>query len=100
MSATPVVSPEAAADLREIADYIAEDNPPAARRVVAELRRSIQRLGQTPGMGHRRDDLSREQVRFWPVGRYLVIYRSSGRAVEIIRVLHSARDVAALLSTL
>lgn len=97
MSARLVLSPEAAADLREIVDFIAEDNPAAARRFLAQLRAEMDRLAATPGIGHRREDLTGAPVLFWPVGRYLVIYRDSGQAVEVVRVLHGARDVAALL---
>lgn len=97
MSARLVLSPEAAADLREIVEFIAEENPAAARRHLAKLRAEMDRLVASPGIGHRREDLTSGPVLFWPVGRYLVLYRDTGQAVEVVRVLHGARDVAALL---
>lgn len=36
-------------------------------------------------------------VKFWPVFSYLVIYKPDARPLEVLRVLHAARDVAAVL---
>ncbi len=98
--ATLILSPEAAADLEEIAEYIASENVDAAIRVLAEIRKAMERLTDTPEIGHSREDLTSEPFRFWPVRRYLVIYRASPEAVEVSRVLHGARDVEAILSGL
>ena len=100
MSARFDLSLEAAADLREIADYIAEDDAAAARKFVRRLRETMQKIAEFPAMGHLRDDLASQPLRFWPVGRYVIVYRQAGeQPVEIVRVLHGARDLAALLST-
>lgn len=100
MSARFDLSLEAAADLREIADYIAEDDAAAARKFVRRLRETMQKIAEFPAMGHLRDDLAPQPLRFWPVGRYVIVYRQAAeQPVEIVRVLHGARDVAALLST-
>ena len=50
------LSAEAAADLTEIFDYIAEDSIAAAQRVRAGIHDQLKKLAQTPGMGHRRPD--------------------------------------------
>lgn len=68
-----ILSPEAAADLREIVDYVAAENAGAAMRVLAEIRKGMERLAETPGLGHVREDLTSEPLRFWPVLRYLII---------------------------
>jgi antitoxin ParD1/3/4/toxin ParE1/3/4 len=57
----------------------------------------MRRLAQTPGMGHLREDLADEPLRFWPVYSYLIIYRPETDPLEIVRVLHGARDVRAVL---
>lgn len=93
-----VLSPEAAADLEEIADFIASENVDAALRVLTEIRQAMERLTDAPEIGHPREDLTSEPFRFWPVRRYLVIYRASPEAVEVSRILHSARDVESILS--
>ena len=59
-----ILSPEARDDLLEIAEYIAQDSPRAARRVVKELEAAMERLARMPGIGHLREDLSEETLRF------------------------------------
>jgi plasmid stabilization system protein ParE len=53
-----VVTPEARADLIEIWNYIAEDSVDGADKVLARIYDAFARLGQTPGMGHHREDLA------------------------------------------
>lgn len=92
-----VLTPAARADLEEIVDFIREDNPDAARRVLRELRDSMRKLAGLPEMGHFRRDLCDEPLRFWSVYSYLIVYRPETRPLEILRVLHSARDVQSIL---
>lgn len=92
-----ILSPEAREDLDEIADYIARDSPKAARRVMEELKAAMVRLAQMPGIGHLREDLSDEPLRFWPVFSYLIIYRAERKPLQVVRVLHGARDVRSIL---
>ncbi len=61
------ISPEAAANISEIWDFIAEDNVAAAERVRQELQDAIRSLADTPGKGHLREDLTDKDVRFWRV---------------------------------
>ena len=93
-----VLSPEARDDLREIRDYIARDSSEAARRVLVELREAMRRLSEMPQMGHLREDLADEPLRFWPVHSYLIIYRPDRSPLEVVRVLSGYRDIAELLS--
>ncbi len=94
-----LIAPAARDDLNSIWDYYAVDcqNPDAADRVRDELFGAFDKLARTPGLGHFRSDLAREPLRFWKVRRYLVIYRSERRPLEIVRVLHAARDLEAIL---
>ena len=88
------LAPEARQDIKEIWSYIARDSVEAAARVRQEIRDNCRRLAQHPYIGHERNDLStREDVRFWPVYSYLIIYRPASRPLEILRVLHGERDV-------
>jgi antitoxin ParD1/3/4/toxin ParE1/3/4 len=50
-----------------------------------------------PGIGHLRPDLTDADGRFWPVFKYLVIYRPDTKPLEIVRVLHGRRDVERIL---
>ena len=55
-------------------------------------------LGDTPGAGHLREDLTDDALKFWSVYSYLVIYDPATRPIEIMRVIHGSREVSALLS--
>jgi addiction module RelE/StbE family toxin len=77
-------------DLHGIHDYVARDNPAAARRVVGAVREATEVLRAHPGFGRRgRIEGTRELV----VGRYpyIVAYRETPLAVEILAVVHSSR---------
>jgi plasmid stabilization system protein ParE len=85
-------------DLDEIWEYIAADNIDAADRWIGKLFDAFEALGQTPGMGHRREDLTVYPVLFWPVGAYLIIYRAEHRPIEIVAVTQGSRDIPAFLN--
>ena len=91
------LSPEAAQDIEAIWEYIARDSVRAARRVRQELLAACRRLAQHPGLGHRRDDLTTKPVLFFPVYAYLIIYNPASQPLEIVRVLHGARDIPSML---
>ena len=84
-------------DLEEIWEYIAADNIDAADRWMEKLFDAFEALGQTPGMGHRREDLTPYPVLFWPVGSYLIIYRAERPPIEIVAVTQGSRDIPAFL---
>jgi plasmid stabilization system protein ParE len=91
------LAPEAARDIREIWAYIAKDSIKAARRVRLEIVDACRRIARNPRVGHSREDLTDKPVLFWPVGSYLIIYNPARKPVEIVRVVHAARDVPSLL---
>lgn len=92
-----VLTPAARADLEAIHDFIFLDSPAAAARVRTELRSAMRRLAAHPGLGHLREDLADEPLRFWPVYSYLVIYRYETSPLQVVRILHASRDVRSLL---
>jgi plasmid stabilization system protein ParE len=59
-----ILSIEADLDLDGIWEYIAADNIDAADRWIEKLFEAFEALGQTPGMGHRREDLTSYPVCF------------------------------------
>ncbi|MBI1851113.1 MAG: type II toxin-antitoxin system RelE/ParE family toxin [Planctomycetes bacterium] len=95
-----LVSPEAEADLDSIHDFIAADDPDAARRVILEIRDAVRRLAEMPHLGHERKDITDQPVRFWPVYTYLIVYRPESRPLEIARVVSGYRNLAQHLSGL
>jgi toxin ParE1/3/4 len=85
------VSSRATADLDEIWLYIAQDNPDAADNFTRALFSRFSRLAAMPKMGRTREELS-PGLRSFAVGRYIIFYRLHEEGVEIVRVLHGARD--------
>jgi plasmid stabilization system protein ParE len=94
-----IIAPAARSDLDEIWEYYAIEvkNPDAADRIIDDVFKGFHKLAETPGMGHFRSDLAAEPLRFWRVRSYLIIYRSEKRPIEIVRVMHGARDAQAIL---
>ncbi|GLI91659.1 type II toxin-antitoxin system RelE/ParE family toxin [Methylocystis echinoides] len=87
------LSTEAQSDLHDIRRYLIRNAGPAsARHVVVEIRRALRIVGENPGIGHSREDLTDEPVKFWPVLSYLIVYDLARRPVGVARILHGARD--------
>jgi len=82
-------------DLAEIALRIAEDNPTAADHWLDSIDEHCRLLASMPEMGRRRPDLA-PRLRSLPVGNYIIFYRPLPSGIEVIRVLHGARDLPAL----
>lgn len=91
------ISTPARRDLIEIRNFIAKGNRAAARKVLAQIQAACRMLAKRPQLGHLRTDLASEPLRFWPVHSYLIIYRPNSKPIEIVRVLHGARDLSAIL---
>ena len=87
-------TPRAQADLESHLDYIARDRPGAVVIGSESPGKRCRTLAENPGWGRQREDL-RPGLRSPPFGRYLNSYRMTARNVEIVRVLHAARDIAA-----
>jgi toxin ParE1/3/4 len=85
------VSARAGADLDEIWLYIAQNNPDAADKLIAELASRFPKLASMPLMGRLREELS-SGLRSFTVGKYIVFYRRNKDGVDIVRVLHGARN--------
>lgn len=79
-------------DLLSIWRYIASDNPEAATRVLHGSDEKCALLGGNPKLGPARPDLAPE-MRYFTVGNYLILYREVPDGVEIVRVVHGARDL-------
>jgi len=92
-----VLSAEALQDLQDIWDFIAVDNVRAADKLEDKFFETFELLAQRPGMGHTRSDLSERDVRFWPVSSYLIVYRSLPTTLQLVAILHGARDVTEVI---
>ncbi len=80
----------------EIWQYIAEDNPTAADGLEQEFFDTFEILCDWPALGHPRPDWTDKPLLFFPVKRYLIVYRDTS-PIEIVRVLHGARNIPRVL---
>jgi toxin ParE1/3/4 len=86
--------PLAQTDILDIWDFIADDSVVAADRWVDDLDAHFRVLAAQPMMGRARDELA-PGVRSFPIGRYVVFYVPLVDGIDVVRVLHSARDIDA-----
>ncbi len=85
------ISDAAQSDLDDIWCYIGSLDVRAADHWLDEVERRFKILARQPEAGQARPDLARD-LRFLPVGNYLVFHRPLENGVEIVRVIHGARD--------
>jgi toxin ParE1/3/4 len=79
-------------DLQEIADYIAQDNPLAARNLVRELRDSCGLLRTLPMMGRARPDAGPDMRSFTHRSDMIYYrYRAALDRADIVRIWHGRR---------
>lgn len=93
-----VLTLQAEADLFEIWDHIAGNSADNANRVIRQLQEAFQKLAGMPGMGHTREDLADKRHRFWPVHSFLVVYRPETNPLQIIAIVHGARELKAFFA--
>ena len=83
---------ESQADYNEIWDYIGKRDLAAADRLLDGFDDALQTLATAPKAGRTVEFLSKD-LRSFPVGNYLIFYRPLSDGIELIRVLHGARDI-------
>jgi len=88
--------PLAEQDLIEIYAHISGDNPTAAEKLVRSINGKCESLARNPMIGRARPEL-REDLRSFPYGAYLILYRPIDDGVEIVRVVHAARNLDDLI---
>ena len=82
---------QARSDLIEIHSYISQDNPAAARKVIAAIRRDITLLIDNPGLG-RPGRVAGTQELVVTRLPFIAAYRIHERFVHVLAVIHTARD--------
>lgn len=92
MSSRFVLHPEAARDIEEIWDFIAQDSLSAASRVRDELYRAIRETARFPNSGHRRPDLSSRPLRFRVVRNHLIAYAPEEKPMLVVAVVDGRRS--------
>lgn len=92
-----VLTAEAETDLEIIAEYIARDSVMMALEVVDELRKKCLALAEAPRRYPPVPRYERHGIRRRPAGSDLIFYRIGPEAIEVVHILHGARDYEALL---
>jgi toxin ParE1/3/4 len=75
-----------------ISAYVATDNGKAADELLDRFGRVFEMLVQNPQAGRRRPDLG-QNLRSFPVGRYIIIYAPVPDGIEVVRVIHGRQDI-------
>lgn len=78
-------------DLDNIAQWIARSSETAALKWLSDLDGKLSIIAQNPGIGTDRSKL-RPGVRSYAFGNYLIFFKSTKRGIDVLRVLHGARD--------
>ena len=83
----------ALAQLQAIHHYLAQTSPDYAIRIIDRLtRRSIQ-IANFPNSGRMVPEYDRKEIREVIEGRYRIIYLVELDQVQVLAVIHSARDL-------
>lgn len=96
------ITPAADRDLEEQAAYIGRDSLEAAVRFTDAAKAALMRLAEMPRMGSVREtrNPNLKGLRTWRIPgfeRHLVFYRITDEGIEVVRVLHGARDIPRIL---
>lgn len=68
-----------------------------ALRIEEQLYAGFRKIAADPGIGHLRRDLTNQDVYFYYIEPYLVLYLRDPEVIPVVAIFHSARDIAALL---
>lgn len=90
------VTAAASADIRETMRFFAAPSRKADEFSVT-VHSALAHLKQWPYTGHRRRDLTQDDVCFWTEDAYLFVLKIENNILWIVAVLHSKRNVARLL---
>lgn len=96
------INPIVATDLKNIKDFIAEDNEEMAVKTIYEIYSQLENIQQFPYMG---TDLSkrvsfRTDYKYVICGNYVVLYKIGNEYVEIYRVVNRYQDITKIFQEL
>ncbi|MBR0783451.1 type II toxin-antitoxin system RelE/ParE family toxin [Bradyrhizobium iriomotense] len=92
-----VVTAEAETDLENIAAYVAAQTPRSALTLLRGLREKCENLADAPRAYPLVPRYEHRVIRRRPFGNYLIFYRAGHDVIEVIHILHGARDYEPLL---
>jgi len=93
-----ILAPQAAKDLIDIWRYIKEQSSVTiADRVERTIRDRMGFLSSHPRAGHWRRDMTSQNVKFFSVYSYLIVYKPDTKPLQIVSILYGRRDVEKIL---
>jgi len=87
------LTPRARLDLIEIWQFVADDNPAAADRLLDRIEQTLSMLRDNPRAGRARQELAPE-IRSFPVGNYVLFYRLGDGSIELVRARSGYLDIS------
>ena len=90
------LSPCVPGDLEQIAEYIAQDSPRHAARMLGLLRVRMKEIARNPKIYRLRPEIGAD-ARLATVGNYVVLFRIREKTVRIERVVHGSRELLMML---
>ena len=91
------LSPLAESDIDAIWLYFARFDIENADRYLEVLTDTFQLLGDHPLIGRERSEIS-DGLRYLPKDNYCIFYHPNAAGVRIMRILHAARDLDAIVA--
>ena len=96
-----VKRPAAESDLQEIFVYLGRSSTRTANRFLGAADQAMHQLAAMPALGGlcESDHPNLAGLRLWPIRRfpkYLILYRPLDDGVEVLRVVHGARQIEEL----
>ena len=79
-------------DIFDIWLYVADSNPSAADRILDDIERVFAMIAEYPQIGRERPEV-RLGLRSFAVTPWVIFYRTAEHSVDIVRVVHGARDL-------
>jgi len=92
-----VITDEALEDLRDIRNFISGESPAQAERVVDQLLAASETIADSPLAWSYVPRRESSGVRRRVIGNYLVFYRIAAARIDVLHILHGARDYDAII---
>jgi toxin ParE1/3/4 len=89
------IAAAARADMDSIGEFIRRDNPIRAETFIEEIAAKIETIAERPFSFRARPDL-KPRFRSAIHGSYVIVFQVVDEQIEILRVMHGARDIQAL----
>jgi toxin ParE1/3/4 len=102
MTRPAVLAPAARLEFQQAARWLARRNPDAARKLRQATADAARLLGSRPLVGRQQSELVGPHYRLWSLSSfpYVLVYDPRAVPPQILRFLHTARDLPPLLAEL